>query len=625
MHPAAVFDLITFLASSANQAEPSTGFKFVAVFDFITLVASMVALIILLRGWKQALQPKAKYVFVGLLVFTLSYGLCLFIEWSGITEDLDRVEDIIGAFVPGWWAFVFYAFLAGIVEEELRERESQFVELFDNAPIGYHELDTQGRILRVNSTELEMLGYSADEMLGKPVWEFSAEKEKSRDTVIDKLAGDIPPGQIFERTLRRKDGNTLAVLVGIRLLRDKAGKISGIRSTIQNITKRKLAEESLAEERNLLRTLLDNMPDNIYVKDTGRRFVVGNVAVARFMGAGTPDKLLGKTDFDFYPKELAAKYYADSQKVIESGQPLLGQEEPAVDSEGNRKWYSTTKVPLQDSHGKIVGIVGISRDITARKLAEYDREMLMQTLALKNKELESILYVASHDLRSPLVNIQGFSSELSRCCDLIHSTLKDKIKAADMSEEVHTAFNKDVPEALGFILTSASKMDSLLSGLLRLSRLGQAAVDIERLDMNTMLTDVTKNMEFQVKEAGATVELGTLPGCLGDSSQINQIFSNILDNALKYLDESRPGMIHIYGKTENGRSIYCVEDNGVGITPEHQNKIFEIFHRLEPDKKSGEGLGLTIVKRILDRHNGKIWVESELGKGSKFFVSLPSA
>jgi signal transduction histidine kinase len=280
---------------------------------------------------------------------------------------------------------------------------------------------------------------------------------------------------------------------------------------------------------------------------------------------------------------------------------------------------------LRDSHGKIVGIVGISRDITARKLVELDREKLMQTLAFKNKELESILHVTSHDLRSPLVNIQGFSSELSRSCDLLHSTLKDKIKASDISEEVQKAFNKDVPEALGYILTSARKMDSLLSGLLRLSRLGQVVVDIERLDMNAMLTDVVKNIEFQVKEAGATVELETLPACFGDVSQINQIFSNILDNALKYLDESRPGMIHIYGKIENGQSIYCVEDNGVGIAPEHQNKIFEIFHRLEPDKKNGEGLGLTIVRRILDRHNGKIWVDSELGKGSKFFVSLPSA
>ncbi|MHC4691562.1 MAG: sensor histidine kinase [Planctomycetota bacterium] len=592
--------------------------------DFISLLAVLTALIILCKGWKRALRADARILFAGFLGLTLFYNFSNVLEWTGIEARLDRLEDYVETLGPVLWIFFFYAFLKGIREEGLRERERRLQELFDEAPIGYHELDTQGRITRVNRTELEMLGYTAEEMLGRPIWEFSADQKKSRDTVTGKLAGDIPPGRIFERTLRRKDGNTLAVLVGIRLLRNKTGNIRGIRSTLQNITKRKLAEESLAEERNLLRTLIDNMPDNIYVKDTERRFVVANVAVARFMGADTPDELLGKKDFDFYPEDLAAKYDADGQKVIESGQALVSREEPAIDAEGNRRWSSTTKAPLRDSHGKIVGIVGISRDITARKLVELDREKLMQTLAFKNKELESILYVTSHDLRSPLVNIQGFSGELSRCCELIHSALKDKIKAGDVSEEVRTAFNKDVPEALGFILNSAKKMDSLLSGLLRLSRLGQAVIDIERLDMNAILTDVTKNMEFQVKEAGATVDLSTLPACMGDSSQVNQIFSNILDNALKYLDDSRPGMIHIYGKIDNGQSIYCVEDNGVGIASEHQNKIFEVFHRLEPDKKSGEGLGLTIVRRILDRHNGKIWVESELGKGSKFFVSLPS-
>lgn len=596
----------------------------VVAFDLITLLASAVGLIVLLRGWKRALEPKAKLVFVGLLVFTLCYGLCLFVEWSWDTKALDRIEDVIGALLPMWWAFIIYAFLVGIVEQELRERESRFQELFDEAPIGYHELDTKGHITRVNRTELEMLGYRAEEMLGRPVWEFTVEKEKSQQAVAAKLAGKMPPSRAFERTLQRKDGTLLLALIEDRLLYDKAGRIRGICSTIQNITKRKQAEESLAQERNLLRTLIDNMPDNIYVKDTKSRFIVANIAVARLMGATTPDELLGKTDFEFYPQELADKYYADDQNVIKMGQLLVGREEPAVDPEGHRKWYSTTKVPLRDSRGKITGIIGISRDITARKRAEDDRERLMQTLALKNEELESVLYVTSHDLRAPLVNIQGFGNELSRSCDLIHSALRDKVKAADISEEVLTVLNKDVPEALGFILSSATRMDSLLSGLLRLSRLGQASVNIEPLDMNAMLTEVTKSMEYQVKEAGATVDIESLPPCLGDASQINQVFSNILDNALKYLDESRPGMIRIYAKVEDGQCVYCVEDNGAGIAPEHQRKIFEIFHRLEPDRKSGEGLGLTIVRHILDRHNGKVWVESEPGKGSRFFVSLPS-
>jgi PAS domain S-box-containing protein len=594
----------------------------VAAFDLVTLLASAVALIILLTGWKRALQPKAKFIFIGLLVFTIGYGLCLFVEWYWGTKVLDRAEDIIGALVPMWWAFAFYAFFAGIVEEELRLREARFEDLFDKAPVGYHELDTEGRITRINRTELEMLGYQTEDMLGKHVWEFYFNKETSKQAVTSKLAGTIPPGQAFERTIKRVNGVGIPILIQDRLLYDKEGHIRGIRSTIQNISRRKQIEEILAQERKLLRTLIDNMPDNIFVKDTKSRFVVANFAVANLMGT-TPEGLIGKTDFDFYPHELAAKYYADDQNVIRTGRLLFGQEEPAVDPEGKLKWYSTTKVCLRDSRGQIIGIVGMSRDITARKIAEQDRERLMKALALKNEELESILYVTSHDLRAPLVNIQGFSKELSLCCDQIHSALGDKIKTSDISKELLAVFNKDIPEALGFIVTSASKMDSLLSGLLRLSRLGQAALNIEQLDMNAMLTDVTKSMEFQAKEAGATVNIESLPACLGDASQINQIFSNILDNALKYLDESRPGVIRIYAKTENDHSIYCVEDNGTGIAPEHQNKIFEIFHRLEPDRKSGEGLGLTIVRRIIDRHNGKVWVESEPGKGSRFFVSLP--
>ncbi len=190
---------------------------------------------------------------------------------------------------------------------------------------------------------------------------------------------------------------------------------------------------------------------------------------------------------------------------------------------------------------------------------------------------------------------------------------------------IYSILNEEIPKALGFITTSADKMDAVLSGLLRLSRLGQAALKIERLDMDSLISNVAKNMEYQIKESGVTLDIEHLPGCFGDASQINQVFSNLIDNAMKYLDASRAGVIHIHGWSEDNSSIYCVEDNGTGIAADHQGKIFEIFHRLEPEKGSGEGLGLTIVRRILDRHNGKVWVESEPGVGSKFFVSLPSA
>src|SRR3989339_669191 len=154
--------------------------------------------------------------------------------------------------------------------------------------------------------------------------------------------------------------------------------------------------------------------------------------------------------------------------------------------------------------------------------------------------------------------------------------------------------------------------------------MGRAAMKIEKLDMNSLVANVLSNLSYLIQEKNINVRVDDLPPCMGDASQVNQVFTNLVDNAIKCLDESRPGMVHIYGSNENGNSVYCVQDNGVGIAKEYQNKVFEIFHRLEPEKSWGEGLGLTIPRRIVDRHNGKIWVESEPGEGSRFYGSLPN-
>ena len=256
--------------------------------------------------------------------------------------------------------------------------------------------------------------------------------------------------------------------------------------------------------------------------------------------------------------------------------------------------------------------------------ANKEREGLNTELSRKNKELEQIVYVTSHDFRSPLVNVQGFTKELDYSLKALASAVNSEDVPIDVREKVATILEEEIPEAMQYIHTSTSKMDSLLSGLLRLSRLGRAALTIEALDMDKLISDVASTFEFQIIEAGVELEISELPTCKGDATQINQVFSNLLENALKFLDSARQGVIRISGTKEEEQSVYCVEDNGIGVAPEYQEKTFEIFHQLNPDTSAGEGLGLTLVSRILDRHSGRIWLESEPGKGSKFFISLPT-
>jgi PAS domain S-box-containing protein len=261
--------------------------------------------------------------------------------------------------------------------------------------------------------------------------------------------------------------------------------------------------------------------------------------------------------------------------------------------------------------------------IVERRMAERERERLLKSLEAKNEELQSIVYVASHDLKSPLVNIRGFSGELAAACEQIEGILHGEEAPPEIQHRLATVLDEDIPQAIGFIRAGTSKMEALLHGLLQVSRVGTAALTPRAIDMNEMMDHILAGMQFQINESGAAVIVDSLPDCIGDDCLVNQVLTNLLDNAVKYLDPDRKGRVHVSGRVEGGVSIYCVEDNGIGIAPQHLPKVFELFHRLEPTGAvPGEGLGLTITRRILDRLGGKIWVESETQKGSRFFLSL---
>ena len=245
--------------------------------------------------------------------------------------------------------------------------------------------------------------------------------------------------------------------------------------------------------------------------------------------------------------------------------------------------------------------------------------------AVSSTDMEMLMHVISHDLRAPIVTIQGFCQELTMACNRLNELFEEEVLSDRVREHLNPLVMQDIPEAVRFIRAGADNVSSVTSGILRFIRLGQMDIQWEGLDVNQLVMGIVNSLEFQLKKKGVVLHIGDLPDCMGDEVLVTQVFANLVDNAQKYLDPERPGEIIISGKTINGWSVYAVADTGIGIPAEHHTHIFQVFHRLNPKQESGQGLGLAIVRRIIDRHQGKIEVESTPGRGTTFRVYLPRA
>ena len=244
---------------------------------------------------------------------------------------------------------------------------------------------------------------------------------------------------------------------------------------------------------------------------------------------------------------------------------------------------------------------------------------------VSSADVDLLLRVISQDLRAPLATLQDTCQKLILMSSRLNELSKDKTRAGSARAPLNSLITQDISEGVQRIRCEVDLVSCITSGLLHFIRLGQISLQWQGLDVNQLVIGVVTSMEQQLKSKGVVVRIEDLPDCMGDEVLVSQVFANLIDNARKHLDPARPGEMVISGKTMHGWSVYSVRDNGIGIVAEHHAGIFEAFSRLGVEPKDGLGVGLAIVRRIIDRHQGTIEVESTPGKGSTFRVFLPRA
>jgi PAS domain S-box-containing protein len=593
------------------------------------------------------------------------------IEWAGLPAALVLVTDTTKR---------------KQAEEALRESEEQFRMIAEQSVLGIAIIQ-ENRVKYINKAYANMIGYSINEILswgpGKMlstvhpedralVAEQVRKKERNEPSYIVHYEyraihrnGEIKTISIYSKSIPYKGRYADFVIANditehkrveeeLRKHREHLEELVEERTTElqilnENLTweihERRQTEKALAEERNLLRTLIDNLPDHIYVKDAESRFQLANWATARTMGVTTPNDLIGKTDFDFYPKEMAEQYYANERAVIESGKPLLNQEEMNMDREtGTSIWYLTSTVPYLDSQGNFVGILGIARDITEHKRMDETLQKAKEAAEAANQAKSRFLANMSHELRTPMNAILGFTQLMER-----DPTFPDKHK-----------------EYLGVISRGGEHLLELINDVLELSKIeaGQSLLNKATFNLYDMLNSLEEMIHIRADKKGLQLSFEWTPDVpqyiTADERKLRQILINLLGNAVKFTDEGSVMLRVSYrgketgrwgdremgrqGETEIGRGevlpsiilsphppisptphlIFEIEDTGLGIAPEEMDTLFDAFTQAQSGHKAqeGTGLGLALSRQFVQLMGGDINVSSQIGQGTTFTFDI---
>jgi PAS domain S-box-containing protein len=548
-------------------------------------------------------------------------------------------------------------------EEALLRSEEKYRTIFENIQDVYYETSIEGTILEI-SPSIEILSkgqYHRDDLIGKSMYNFYSDTNERAALISQiKKRGTVSD---FEITLKNKDGSLVPCSISSKICLDAQGRPKKIIGSIRDITDRKQAEEVLSNERTLLRTLLDLLPSFVFVKDHKMRFLVANVACARYMGASSPQELIGKTDAEFYPLEAATGFMSDELGVME-GIPVVNKEEGRVLSNGTRQIILTNKVPFRDNDGNIIGLVGASLDITELKCADEKLKNKIDELAIANKELAfqneekekraAELEIKVEERTKQLTEINKKLVEAKSEAEQANQAKSEFL--ANMSHEIRTPMNavlgytellsstiidQTQKDYINSIKSSGRSLLTLINDILDLSKIeaGKLEMEYDYVDTYSFFSEFERIFSLKVTEKDLKFILditsGTPQGVYIDEARVRQIVFNLIGNAIKFTSE---GKITLKVYTENPQIVNYskekieelidliieVKDTGIGISKELQEAIFEPFVQ-ERDYKhyGGTGLGLAITRRLAALMNGNINVQSELGKGSTFTVRIP--
>jgi PAS domain S-box-containing protein len=489
-------------------------------------------------------------------------------------------------------------------------------ELYEQAPCGYLTTAIDGRIVKANRTLLDWLGYQSGDLIGKKrlVDLLTVGGRMYFETHFNLLLRVQESVNEIALDVICKDGRILPALINARQKRDSAGEPVLNRITIFDATERRMYERDILAARDLFRTTLASIGDAVVATDAEGRISFVNGEAERLSG-WKENEAVGKPIEDVLVLQSEDKREAIENPIrhaMRIGEIVgLANDTVLVDREGRVLSVDDSASPVRNGSGHVIGGVLVFRDVTERRkeqraLAEAQAlaQSMIVELRRSNDDLSQFAAVASHDLRSPLNNVLQFAQ-------LLEQRYADELG--------------DGKEMLGMLIAAARRMGTLIENLLRYARItSEITVPAQPIDANAQIEAAIQNLEVSIRKSGASVTHDPLPSIRIDGTHLTQIFQNLIGNAIHYRGPDTP-KIHVSVADQGDAWCFSCADNGMGIAPQYQAQIFEPFKRLHGPDRPGSGIGLAICKKIVERFGGRIWVESEEAKGSKFFFTLPKA